>query len=130
MCAAVAFGATSLLALAAADWPPPAGFLWLEALLAILAVVVYLRVRSRLAAGADGRRVPVAALEGILAGLAFGLLFVAARAGDPDIEPAMRDHVVWLSVVAALGAISAQSLWGLALWIDRVSTAPSPAEEP
>ena len=124
ICALVAFGTTSLLALAGADWPPPPGFLILEALLGVLSVIVYIRVRSRLAARRCGRRVPVAALEGVLAGFAFGLSFVATRAGDPDINLNIGDHVVWLSVLAVVGGCSAQALWALAVRIDRTGTAP------
>lgn len=130
LCAIAAFGTFSLLALAGADWPPPPGFLILEALLATLSVVVYIRVRSRLAASRSGRRVPVAALEGILAGFAFGLVFIATRAGDPDITISPRDHAVWLSVLAAVGGVSAQALWVLAVRIDRTGTAPPLADPP
>ena len=130
ICAMVAFGATSLLALAGADWPPPSGFLLLEALLVALSVVVYIRVRSRLAARHSGRRIPVAALEGILAGCAFGLVSIAMRAGDPDINLNIGDHVVWLSVLAVVGGIGAQALWALAVRIDRTGTAPPSAGRP
>lgn len=126
LCAIMAFGATSLLALAGADWPPPVGFLWLEGLLAALAFVVYLRVRSRLTARSQDRRVPSAALEGVLASLAAGFVLVAFSAGDPDITLNPRDHVAWILVLGLAGAIAAQALWGLALWIDRISTSPSP----
>lgn len=129
VCAASAFSTTSLLALAAADWPPPAGFLWLEAVLAALSVIVYFRVRARLAGRARGRRVPIAALEGAVAALVSGLALLAANAGDPDVTPVIRDHIVWLSILAVVGGLSAQALWSLAVWIDR-SPPPHPRPEP
>lgn len=124
VCAAIAFGGTSLLALAAADWPPPAGFLLLEVMLAALSGVVYIRIRSRLAARARGRSIPVAALEGVLAGLFVGLLFLAVHGGDPDIRPVAGDHIVWMSALAVVGGVVAQVLWVVAVWIARVSPAP------
>ena len=129
VCAASAFGATSLLALAAADWPPPAGFLWLETLLATLSVIVYFRVRARLAGRARGRRVPIAALEGAVAALTSGFVLLAPQAGDPDVTPVVRDHVVWISILAVVGGVSAQALWSLAVRIDR-SALPRPRPEP
>ena len=126
LCAIVAFGGSSLLALAGADWPPPTGFLWLEALLAILAMVVYRRVLSRLTARSQGRRVPVAAVEGVIASVTAGLVLIALRLGDPDITLDPRDHVVWILVVGLAGAVAAQSLWGLAVLVDRRTAAPSP----
>lgn len=124
VCALVGFGATSALALTGADWPPPIGFLWLEALLAALAVIVYFRVRSRLATGARGRRNPPAAFEGFVAGLVSGLILLLVRSpGEPDITPTSVDNLIGFAVVGLMGAVAAQALWALALWIDP---APSP----
>ncbi len=125
LCAIVAFGGASLLALAGADWPPPSGFLWLEALLAILATGVYFRVLSRLIARSQGRRVPVAAVEGVIASVAAGFALLGFNLGDPDVRLDLRDHAVWILVVGLVGAVAAQSLWGLAVWFDRTAT-PSP----
>lgn len=128
-CAIVAFGVTSALAVAAADWPPPVGFLWLEALLATLAVIVYVRVRSRLMARARGRRCMPAAFEGLIAGLVSGLILLLMRSpGEPDITPTSVDNLIGFAVIGIIGAVAAQALWALAVRIDRHPTAPSPAE--
>lgn len=90
-------------------------------------MVVYRRVLSRLTARLQGRRVPVAAVEGVIASVTAGLvLIIALRLGDPDITLDPRDHVVWILVVGLAGAVAAQSLWGLAVLVDRRTAAPSP----
>lgn len=126
LCAIVAFGLTSLLALAGADWPPPAGFLWLEGLLAVLSVIAYLRVLSRLDARRQGRRVTVAALDGVIAALAAGFALVAVHADDRDVALDPQDHLVWILTLGLAGAVAAQLLWGLAVWVDRLTASPSP----
>ncbi len=120
ICAVVAFGATSALALAGADWPPPVGILGLEALLAVLAVVVYLRVSARLAAREQGRRTAAAAFEGLAAGWAAGvMLLLMVSPGEPDVTVTSADNAVGFAVIGSLGALIAQALWGLAVWINR-----------
>lgn len=127
LCAVVAFGATSLLAVAAADWPPPAGFLWLEGLLGLFALVVYTRVLMRLRARSQGRRIRLAAFEGAIAGLAAGvILLLVSSAGEPDVTPTSLDNAVGFLVIASVGAAAAQALWGLAILLDRSSTTPAP----
>lgn len=115
-CAVVMFGATSLLALFGADWPPPVGILWLEALLAVLAVIVYVRVEHRLEARSRGQRLRAAAVEGIIAAVASGLLLLVVNSGEPDITPNPLDHLVWITVLGLAGGLAAQLLWRLALW--------------
>lgn len=129
LCSTIAFAVTSALALFAADWPPPPGFLWLEALLAALAVIVYFRVRSRLAARSRGRRIPVAALEGALASLAAGFALLTFNVGDPDVTLSPRDHMVWIAAVGLAGAAAAQALWGLAIRVDRAFRSPTPLDD-
>lgn len=120
ICAVGAFGATSALALAGADWPPPVGILGLEALLAVLAVVVYLRVSARLAAREQGRRTAAAAFEGLAAGWAAGvMLLLMVSPGEPDVAVTSVDNAVGFAVIGLLGALIAQALWGLAVWINR-----------
>lgn len=126
VCALVGFGATSALALAAADWPPPVGFLWLEALLATLAVIVYVRVRSRLTSRAQGRRNLPAAFEGLVAGLVSGLILLFSIShGEPDVTPTSVDNLVGFAAIGFAGAVVAQTLWALAVWIGRRPAAPS-----
>ena len=67
---------------------------------------------------------PVAALEGAIASLAAGFALMAFNSGDPDITPNPRDHVVWIVVVGLAGAAAAQALWGLAVWVDRITASP------
>lgn len=120
ICAVLAFGATSALAVAGADWPPPVGILGLEALLAVLAVAVYLRVSARLAARVQGRRTAAAALEGLAAGWAAGVvLLLMVSPGEPDVTVTSWDNAVGFTVIGLLGALIAQALWGLAVWINR-----------
>lgn len=87
-------------------------------------MVVYRRVLTRLAARSQGRRIPAAALEGAIASIASGFVLLAFSADDPDITMDPRDHVVWMLVVGLTGAVFAQALWGLAVWVDRLTAAP------
>lgn len=120
ICAVLAFGATSAIAVAGADWPPPVGILGLEALLAVLAVAVYLRVSARLTARAQGRRTAAAALEGLAAGWAAGVVLVLmASPGEPDVSVTSLDNAIGFAVIGLLGALIAQALWALALCINR-----------
>ena len=109
------FGTTSLLALVGADWPPPPGFLWLEVLLAAASSAVYLRVGSRLAARWAGGRTPPAALEGLLAGLAGGLLVMVVSPGEPTVVPTVGDRMTGCLVTGVAGALAAQAVWGVAV---------------
>ena len=97
-----------------ADWPPPPGFLWLEILLAGFSSAVYLRVGSRLATRWAGRRTPPAALEGLLAGLAAGLLMMVVSPGEPTVVPTASDRVIWLLVTGGTGAVAGQAVWAVA----------------
>lgn len=120
ICAVVAFGSTSALALAGADWPPPVGILGLELLFAVLAVAVHLRVSARLAARERGRRIGTAAFEGLVAGWAAGVVvLLMASPGEPDVTVTALDNAVGFAVIGLLGALIAQALWGLAVWINR-----------
>ena len=109
------FGIVSLIALSGADWPPPPGFLGLEAVLAGVSYAVYLRVGRRLANRRAGGRTPPAALEGLLAGLVVGLILAVFSPGEPTVVPTVGDRLTWLAVMAATGALAAQAIWGLAL---------------
>lgn len=114
-CAIGAFTICSALALVGADFPPPAGFLWLAAIFAVLAVVVRIRVAGRLAARAVGRRVAPAALEGLIAGFLVAATLLVCVPVDPGVVPTLIDRAVWFAVLGGAGAVTAQFIWAAAL---------------
>jgi len=105
-----------LLALAAADFPPPRGFIWVVAADVVLSLVVYWRARvyAGWARQRRAHRVARSALEGLAAGLVVALLFGLAGGGEPSVTTSGRDLAVWCAVVGALGALDGLIVYGLA----------------
>ena len=57
-------------------------------------------------------------LDGLVAGLAFAALLLAARwwlGGEPTVAPTMADSVIWLTVVGGVGILNAVAIY-LANW--------------
>jgi hypothetical protein len=98
---------------AGADHPPPTGFLWLAAIVLLCALVVFWRFPTYqtwsrpLKALAIGRVV----LEGALAGLTVGLIFLIAQ--DPGSQHIL-DSAIWLAVLGAVGMLNALAIFALA----------------
>jgi hypothetical protein len=104
---AVGFGlAWLLILLAGADHPPPPGFLWLLPWLALAGVIVWRRVPAYAAWRTEAWpwRVPRVLAEGLLVGLALGLAALALHA--PAGPERLTDRLIWLAVLAALGAVN------------------------
>jgi hypothetical protein len=97
------------LLLAAADWPPPIGFLWLLPMVATGAVVVWWRAGVYATAAADGpgRCWAAAARDGALAGAIVGLVILALPGvAGRATELAFTDWIVFFSVLGAVGALN------------------------
>jgi hypothetical protein len=56
---------------------------------------------------------PPAALEGLLAGLAAGLILMVVSPGEPTVVPTAGDRLTWLLVTGVTGALAAQAVWGV-----------------
>jgi hypothetical protein len=96
--------------LAAADYPPPVGFLGLLPFLELASALVYWRaiVYASWKARSQPRSTLRAIAEGALSGLAFAALIrFLPWVGEPSISPSAASFFVWLAVVAALGSFSA-----------------------
>ena len=106
---------------AGADQPPPPGFIFVVLLDLVAAGVVYWRVPFYLAWIASRRRNALlfVVLDGLVAGLAFAALPLAARwwlgGGEPSVAPTMADSLIWLAVVGVVGALNAVAIY-LANW--------------
>lgn len=103
-----AFFACLATALAGADFPPPAAFLWLVPLAAIGAITIYLRMPTYAQWAIAGlRRSLLRALaEGCGFGIAMGLLaMLIPGTGDPTARHAVGPSlIIWLAVIGAVGA--------------------------
>lgn len=97
------------LLLAAADWPPPIGFLWVVPMVATGAVVVWWRAGVYAAATADapGRFWAGAARDGALAGVGVGLVILALPGVTRRAAGlALVDWIVFFSVLASVGILN------------------------
>ena len=108
---AVAFALAWLVVLlAAADHPPPVGFLGLLPVLAAASALVYWRsiVYASWKARSQPRSALHAIVEGVLGGLAFAALIgLLPWVGEPSIRPSAARFVVWLGVATVIGSLSA-----------------------
>ena len=96
--------------LAAADHPPPVGFLALLPFLGLAAMLVYWRAIAYAGWKANARpwSMLLALLEGAGAGLAIAAaISVLPWVGEPSIRPSKAAFGIWLGVAAALGSLSA-----------------------
>jgi hypothetical protein len=118
--AGILFGTWLLLALAIADFPPPAGFLILALILLACALLVYLRVPVYLrwrAAGVKGRMRKVAR-DGLLGGGAIGLLSLLSP-GEPSIQPELSDRLIGIGLLTGLGVVNALAAYAFSSWLCR-----------
>jgi hypothetical protein len=121
---AFTFFATWLATLyAGADHPPPIGFLWLVPLLVACAVAVYLRVPVYVSwSGSHGRgRILRVLVEGVSAGFVVGLVVLLFPITEEPTSANMRleDVVIWLVVLASVGAANAVLLYALSSVLPR-----------
>jgi hypothetical protein len=118
--AGIFFGTWLLLALAIADFPPPPGFVILVLILLACAMLVYLRVPVYLrwrAEGAKGRLLRVAR-DGLLGGVAIGLLSLLSP-GEPSIQPELSDRLIGIGVLICLGVVNALAAYLFGSWLCR-----------
>ena len=66
-------------------------------------------------------RFALAMLDGLLAGLAFGIVtLLIPNTGEPSVSPALFTSVLtWLAVIMAVGALNALLVYGLASTISK-----------
>lgn len=110
MAIAIAFGLAWLAVfIAAADHPPPFGFIGLLPVLALSSALVYWRAsiyaswRAQSRPGCTCRAI----LEGALGGVAFAVLVgLLPGIGEPSIRPTVASVVVLLGVSSAFGSLS------------------------
>ena len=121
---AISFGLTWFAILyAGADHPPPVGFMWTIPFVCMGGLVVFWRIPSYASWCTSRRpgRFALAMLDGIFAGLAFGILtLLIPNTGEPSVSPALFTSVLtWLAVIMAVGALNALLLYGLASTISK-----------
>jgi hypothetical protein len=116
---AVAFFAIWISILyAGSDHPPLVGFLWLVPLVAVCAIVLYLRlpVYATWSGAHRPGRIRRVLLEGIAAGIVVGLialLFSSIR--ESAIAPERIAYIlIWLAVFAAVGTANVVAVYALA----------------
>jgi hypothetical protein len=98
------FGTWLLIALGAADFPPPRGFAFVVLILLACAFLIYLRVPVYLrwqAEGAKGRILRVAR-DGFIGGGIIALLSLLSP-GEPTIQPDFVDRLIGIGVLIVLG---------------------------
>lgn len=113
------FGIWLLIALAAADFPPPPGFMLLVAILAACSVLVYRRVPAYLGWGArraKGRLLRVVR-DGAIGGGTIALLLMLVSAGEPSVQPGPIDRLIWLALLVALGVGNALAVYAVGWWL-------------
>jgi hypothetical protein len=111
MAIALAFALAWLIVLlAAADHPPPIGFVGLLPFLALASALVYWRaiVYASWKARSQPRLTRRAIAEGALGGLALAALLGSLPwVGEPTIRPSAAGFFLWLGVASAFGSLSA-----------------------
>jgi Kef-type K+ transport system membrane component KefB len=116
-CSVGLFLTATAVALAAAEKPPPVGFLTLVVALAVLSAVTYVRLLANMRSLGTrrwGRFVHVA-VEGLAGGLALAIVLTLAFRGGPEGSTRPADLVIWLEVVGVVGALAAIAVWAAAL---------------
>jgi len=118
--AGIFFGTWLLLALAAADFPPPRGFVIVVLILLACALLVYLRVPVYLRWRAEGseKRVLRVARDGFLGGGAIALLSLLSS-GEPSIQPTLVDRLIGMGVLIGLGVGNALAAYAFGSWLHR-----------
>jgi hypothetical protein len=118
--AGIFFGTWLLLALAAADFPPPRGFVIVVLILLACALLVYLRVPVYLRWRAEGseKRVLRVARDGFLGGGAIALLSLLSS-GEPSIQPTLADRLIGMGVLIGLGVGNALAVYAFGSWLHR-----------
>jgi len=115
MAIALAFAfAWLIVLLAAADHPPPIGFVGLLPFLVLASALVYWRaiVYASWKARSQPRATRRAIAEGALGGLAFATLIGSLPlVGEPTIRPSAACFFVWLGVASAFGSLSASVVY-------------------
>lgn len=102
-----------LILLAGADFPPPAGFIWIIVTVAVCAAVVYWRVPTYI----DWRRTRRAGrywrvvLDGAVAGLLVALPFALRGSGEPSVTVQPVDYAIWFGVLAVMGILNSAALY-------------------
>ena len=111
--------------LAGSDIPPPRGFGWVVAGLALICVTMSFampwlwRVRTTRGLSAVVRRTTTI---GAVVGLVLAGAFAVMGPGEPSIPPmALADYAIWFSVVALAGAVNGVLVGLIVSWLRPVS---------
>lgn len=95
---------------AGADHPPPPGFVLLVLLVAVAAVLVYVRTPTYVAWAATRRagRLWRVLGEGCAVGALFGVApLLLPGGGEPSVTPGWEAYLVWFLVLGGVGAVNA-----------------------
>lgn len=124
--AAVFFFFWLVVLLAGADKPPPIGFLWIVLVVALSAVVVYLRIPTYIDWSQTQKPGPLlrVALEGFTAGLVVAVPFALFGGGEPPIPMQPVAYVGWFAVLALMGTLNS-----LTLYVINAALAKRPSSE-
>ncbi len=104
------------LLLAAADFPPPRGFIYVIILDVILSWVVYSRAGTYIGWSASRKkhRLLRVLLDGLVAGFSVAVIVILLPVGgEPSVTQTSVDYVIWLSVLGTLGAANAILVYGI-----------------
>ena len=111
--------------LAGSDIPPPRGFMWVVAGLALICLGMAFampwlwRVRTTRGLSAVVRRTTTI---GAVVGLVLAGAFAVKGSGEPSIPPMnLADYAIWFSVVALAGAVNGVLIGLVVSWLRPVS---------
>jgi drug/metabolite transporter (DMT)-like permease len=107
---------------AGADDPPPPGFVLILLADLVAAVLVYLRAPTYMGWSRTRRknRLFLASLDGLAAGLVLALVAILLPGGgEPSVQPAAIDHVIWFAVLGGVGAANTILIYGLSAYLSK-----------
>ena len=111
--------------LAGSDIPPPRGFMWVVAGLALICLGMAFampwlwQVRTTRGLSAVVRRTTTI---GAVVGLVLAGAFAVKGSGEPSIPPMnLADYAIWFSVVALAGAVNGVLIGLVVSWLRPVS---------
>ena len=109
--------------LAGADWPPPAGFLWLVIVVAICAIVVYWRIPTYIQWSQEEKRGRLlrVTVEGFLAGVVVATPFVLFGGGEPSIPMQPIAYLGWFAILGLMGMLNSLTLYAINAWLAKRS---------
>jgi hypothetical protein len=112
-----------IILLAGADFPPPAGFLWLVIVVAVCASVVYWRILTYIQWSQEKKRGRLlrVAVEGFLAGVVVATPFILFGSGEPSVPMQPIAYLGWFAILGLMGMLNSLTLYTINAWLAKRS---------